>query len=525
MAVKSKTESVPPASEDAGGTPPTLAINGASKHYGGVFALDSVDFHVQPGEIVALLGENGAGKSTLVGIAAGRVVPDAGNVWVCGRDVTGATPAEVSAAGVRLVPQELLSCLDMSVIDNVLLGQHPTRWGAFIDKAAAQIEAKKRLELLGVGDIDLRAPVGSLPVVDQAFVQIARGLGDGARVFLLDEPTAPMDDGEVTRFLKVLKTAAAAGASIVYISHRLDEVFRLADRIVVLRDGHLAGEFATANTNVRQVVAAMVGGRSLIQGDHVTKAPSTHIALDVRGIQGHLVGDFSLRLTEGELCCIYGISGSGREQIGGLISGAVGRKSGQVVLKGREIPSGGIATAIRMGLGYVPAERRSQGLMIEASVAANLTLSILQKMSKWGFLSPSAPSHRALHWIKNLRIKARSPEAPVGSLSGGSQQKVLLARWLAADSDVLVLEEPTRGVDIATKSEIYELMRSLASRRKSVLVVTSDIEEAALIGERVIVLQGGNIVAELTKPTQEEIALAAHVKKGSGVRNGAHLEK
>jgi ABC-type sugar transport system ATPase subunit len=403
----------------------------------------------------------------------------------------------------------------MSVLDNVLLGQHPTRWGAFIDKAAARIEAKRRLELLGVGDIDMRATVGSLPIVDQAFVQIARGLGDGARVFLLDEPTAPMDDAEVTRFLKVLKTAAAAGASIVYISHRLDEVFKLADRIVVLRDGHLAGAFVTTETSVQQVVSAMVGGRSLIQEDRVTKASSTQIALDVQGIQGDLIGDFSLRLPEGELCCIYGISGSGREEIGGLISGAARRKRGQVILKGREIPSGGIARAIRLGLGYVPAERRSQGLMIEASVAANLTLAILGKISKWGFLSPSAPSRRALHWIKSLSIKARSPEAPVGSLSGGSQQKVLLARWLAADSDVLVLEEPTRGVDIATKSEIYELLRSLASRQKTVLVVTSDIEEAALIGQRVVVVQYGSIVAELSKPTQEEIALAAHVKKGS----------
>jgi len=501
-------------------------VTGAVKHYGGVLAVDSVDFHAESGEIVALLGENGAGKSTLVGIAAGRVSPDSGQVRVGSIDVTGATPAEVSAAGLRLVPQELLSCLDMTVLDNVLLGQHPTRWGPFIDRAAAVVEARRRLEILGVADIDLRTMVGSLPVVDQAFVQIARGLGDGARVFLLDEPTAPMDNAEVDRFLGVLRTAAAAGASIVYISHRLDEVFKLADRIVVLRDGKLAGEFVPGDSSIQEVVSAMVGGRSLVQGDAAPLAPSTQNALDVRAVQGSLVSDFSLRLGEGEICCIYGISGSGREEIGGLITGAIPRRHGGVTLWGRPIPNGGIADAVALGLGYVPAERRRQGLMLEASVAANLTLAILGKMARWGFLAPSAPRRRTTPWIDTLSIKAIGPDVAVGSLSGGSQQKVLLARWLAADSGVLVLEEPTRGVDIATKAEIYELLRSLASQGKAVLVVTSDIEEASLIGERVVVIHGGRIVSELTRPTQEQIALAAHVMKGSGADElDAHVDE
>ncbi|CAN5394307.1 sugar ABC transporter ATP-binding protein [soil metagenome] len=490
-------------------------MENVAKSFGGVQAITSVSITVMPGEILALLGENGAGKSTLVGMAAGRVEPDAGRIEVRGIDVTGAKPAQISEAGLRLVPQELLNCADMSVLDNVLLGQRPVTWGPFLDRAAARREARRRLDLLGVGNLDLNLPVGSLPVVDQTFVQIARGLGDGAKVFLLDEPTAPMDNDEVDRFLRVLATAASTGASIVYISHRLDEVFKIASRIVVLRDGVLVGEFDPGASTVASVVTAMVGGRELAARMVVDAAAQGDTALACVGLSGEIVSDVSLEVKAGEIRCIYGISGSGREEIGRLIVGANRRSSGEVHLHGAPLPAGSIAAAVRRGLGYVPAERRSQGLMLESTIAANLTLAILRVMAKLGFLAPSTPGRRSMPWIESLKIKASGPNVIVGSLSGGSQQKVLVARWLAASSSVLVLEEPTRGVDIATKAEMYQLLRELAAGGKAVLVITSDIEEATLAAERVTVLHSGRVVATLDTPTQEDIALAAHGMKGS----------
>ncbi len=512
MSKSSETASPAP---DRAGEAPHLRIENVSKAFGGVQAIKSVSISVMPGEILALLGENGAGKSTLVGMAAGRVEPDAGRIEVCGIDVTGAQPARISEAGLRLVPQELLNCVDMSVLDNVLLGQRPVVWGPFLDRAAARREARRRLEMLGVGTLDLNLPVGSLPVVDQTFVQIARGLGDGAQVFLLDEPTAPMDDNEVTRFLRVLATVASTGASIVYISHRLDEVFRISSRIAVLRDGELVGEFDPKIANVEQVVTAMVGGRELAARLGVTPALNAGTALSCVGLSGVIVSDLDLEVQAGEIRCIYGISGSGREEIGRLIVGANRRTGGEVRLHGTPLPSGSIAKAVQHGLGYVPAERRSQGLMLESTIAANLTLAILRAMATLGFLAPSTPGKRSVPWIENLKIKASGPNVVVGSLSGGSQQKVLVARWLAASSSVLVLEEPTRGVDIATKAEMYQLLRELAASGKAVLVITSDIEEASIAGDRVTVLHAGRIVATLETPTQEEIALAAHGLKGT----------
>jgi ABC-type sugar transport system ATPase subunit len=497
------------AASAAGPGPVALRLERVRKSFGGAVAVAEVSLEVRAGEILALLGENGAGKSTLVGMAAGRIAPDSGTIAIDGVDVTGGTPKHVAAAGLRLVPQELLNCPDLSVLDNVLLGQRPRRAGLFLDRRRAASEARRRLERLGV-ELKLSMPVGDLPVADQAFVQIARGLAEHSRVLILDEPTAPMDDVEVSRFLDVVAAVAASGVAIVYISHRLDEVFQIADRIAVLRDGRLAAEFVTRDTDLPEVIAAMVGGREIGATDHIEDGAAGPVILQANALVGRSVKGIDLELRAGEVLCIYGAAGSGREEIGALLVGASRRTSGQVLVSGFEMPVGGLRHAVRRGLGYVPPERRSQGLVFEASIAVNVTLAILRRMARWGFVSPREPRRRTLHWLERLRIKSSGPDAQVSSLSGGSQQKVLVARWLAAGSQILVLEEPTRGVDIATKAEMYRLFAELAREGKAVLVITSDIEEATLTAKNVTVLRGGRVVATLRQPTQEAIALAAH---------------
>ena len=462
---------------------PLLDIVDVYKAYGGVQALGGVSINVHEGEVLAVVGENGAGKSTLVGVAAGRVTPDQGTVSVQGERLLGHGPAEAVRAGIRLVPQELLICPDMSVLDNVLLGQRPTQIGIFLDRRAARREVMRRLERLGVGGLNLGTPVGDLSVVQRTFVQIARGLSPGAKVMLIDEPTAPMDDAEVLQFLSVLRALTREGMGIVYISHRLKEIFQLANRINVLRDGKLVAELAGGDMTYPRVISAMVGGRPLKERVAAAGAEGP-VRLRVDAVEAKGMRNVSLELHGREILVVYGISGSGREVLGPAIVGAMKRR-GTVEIDG------------------------TQGLDLNASVAANMTTTVLKSVSRWGFLTSGRLKAVADEWIKRLAIRTSSSDASVFSLSGGSQQKVLLARWLAAGVEILVLEEPTRGVDVGTKAEIYRLLDDLASRGSAVLVVTSDIEEAALLGRSVLVMRHGEIAARLDHPTEEALAAAA----------------
>jgi ABC-type sugar transport system ATPase subunit len=490
----------------AGTTGPRLEMVDVSKSYGGVQALDGVSLTLHEGEVLAVVGENGAGKSTLVGVAAGRVVPDAGSVSVEGVLLGGHGPAESIRAGVRLVPQELLICPDMSALDNILLGERPTRLGVLLDRGAARREVNRRLDRLGVAGIDLDTPVGELSVVQRTFVQIARGLSPGARVMLIDEPTAPMDDAEVVQFLAVLRALTKDGLGIVYISHRLKEIFQLAHRINVLRDGHLVAQLAGEEMTYQRVISAMVGGRSLKTRGTGT-ATLGAVRLSVRGLAAKGISDVNLDLRRSEILVVYGISGSGREVLGRAIVGAIPRK-GVIEIDGRKAKDS-VADSVSKGLGYLPPERREQGLDLGASVAANLTTAVLKSLSRWGFLTSRKIRAVANEWIAKLAIRTPSSDAFVFSLSGGSQQKVLLARWLAAGVEVLVLEEPTRGVDVGTKAEIYRLLDELADRGSAILVITSDIEEAALLGRGALVMRHGHVAARLEQPTEEALAAAA----------------
>jgi rhamnose transport system ATP-binding protein len=498
--------------------PPALEVRGISKRFGAVQAVDDVSIEIPSGSIVALMGENGAGKSTVSRIASGLVTADKGEILIDGRRVQLRIPADAEEVGIRIVPQEIFICEGLSVAENICLSHLPRAARGLLSPKTMYAQARDRVTSLGLDDLDVRRPAGGLSVVEKAFVQIARALTPGARVLFFDEPTAPMSATEVDRVLGVMKRIADSDVGVVFVSHRLDEVLQVAEKAVVLRDGRNVGEFVGDAMERDHLINAMVGGRDL----HVDREERAtgEVLLEIDGISGEHVDDVSLQVHRGEIVGVYGVAGSGREKLGAMVAGAEPRKGGRVMVGGAEVRAGNVRAAVAAGIGYVPPERRSQGLLIDHSIRTNLSLAILGRLRRHGFLSPSRERTLATKWCDRLRIRAASIEAPMDSMSGGNQQKVLLARWLAAETPVLVLEEPTRGVDIATKAEIYRLLRELSDDGMAILYTTSDIEEVTLVGDRVAILRRGRVVSEMRAPTQEAVmraALAVGPASGEGI--------
>ena len=488
---------------------PVIDGRGLSKRFGAVQALADADLAVHEGEVVALVGENGAGKSTLVKILAGLLAPDDGELRVDGEPTTLTSARDAKAAGVRLAPQELQLALDISVTENLLLGELPVRgWPRRVDWAAAHLAAHDRLATLGAPPIDVRSTVASLSVVEKAFVQIARAMDASTRVMILDEPTAPMDSREVDQLLEVLRQITRSGTAVLYISHRLQEIFALCDRAVVLRDGAVVARFDAEEMTTDGLVDAMVSGRSTsFAHEERRTTPGTVPALAARDVRAGRVDVAALDIAPGEVAAIYGSLGSGREQIARVLVGLEG-DLGSLQLYGTGVTTTTPAI-LRAGVGFVPAERRSEGLVLERPVRENLTLAMLDQLSSYAVVDRRRESRVVEEWMGALQIASDGPDAPVASLSGGSQQKVLLSRWLAAGSRVLVLEEPTRGVDVATKSEIYRTLHRHAAEGGAVLIVSSDIEEVARVSHRVLVMRRGAIVAELAGASESRIAREA----------------
>ena len=498
---------------------PILQLESISKRYGGVQALDDVSLSVFPGEILCLVGENGAGKSTLASIAAGLVTPDSGKIYVDSKQVTLNSPKDAELAGIRLASQELQICPELDVTTNVLLGHYPTKKIPFlIDYKSMKKKAEERLATLGLTDIDLDQTVDKLPVVYRAFVQIARSLTPGAKVLITDEPTSPMSDVEAGRLLELLKTICAQGVGIIFVSHRLDEVLNIADRVLVLRDGKLVDEMSKSQGTKERIITSMLGRTST---DSIkSSAVSSHdaqIALQVKELStADGISDINLELKYGEILGVYGIAGSGRDSLGMTLFGSNKPTAGSIEINGNPIRLGNIRAAMENGVGYVPAERRTQGLLPERSIRENISLAFLRQLSRIGLVQHNLEAESAENWVKNLSIKTENVENAILSLSGGNQQKVILSRWLLTGCRILILDDPTRGVDIGSKLEIYELLQKLAHQEKvAVLVISSDIEEVLKISDRVEVMRGGRITLSKVGPSQQEVAHAAYLEDAS----------
>lgn len=492
-----------------------LELRNISKRYGGVQALSDVTITLGAGEVLALVGENGAGKSTLSAIASGLVQPDSGSIVVAGEEVRLPNPSSAESLGIRLAPQELLLCPNLTVAENVMLGNFPrTRLGS-VDRRDMRQRAQERLTRLGLADLDLNRTVETLPVVDRAFVQIARALTDGARVLIADEPTAPMSEREAGRLLELLSAIRNSGVGLIYVSHRLDEVLRVGDRVVVLRDGRLVDEMSAAEGTRERIVQSMLGMKSLAPVESEVPTADGEIRLRFHSLATRgTLKNASLEVRAGEIVGVYGIAGSGRDELGMAAFGALPLAGGHVEIDGVAIRPGSINASIEAGLAYVPAERRTQGLLLERPIMENLTLANHDALRAGPFLKKGAEALVSEEWKQKLDIKAASIKMLVGQLSGGNQQKVLLARWLVRGSTVLILDEPTRGVDVGSKAEIYRVLKDLARvSQAALLVVSSDIEEVATVCDRAYVMRDGVIVAEISAPQQEQLAHEAYLEE------------
>jgi ABC-type sugar transport system ATPase subunit len=488
-----------------------LRATGIEKRYGGVHALRGVNFSVRPGEVVCLLGENGAGKSTLSRIISGIERPDAGTIEIDGEPAEMRSPTDAHALGVRVVPQELTLVPELSVAENVLLGALPRNRAGFTDWRRGREIARERLATLALTHLDPRALVGELKVVDQAFVQIARALTPGTRVLIADEPTAPMSGAEASRLIELLEAIKNSGVGVIFISHRLDEVFRLGDRVVVLRDGRNALDAPVKGLGKDELVQAMTGRAvETMHGGAGAAENATQPVLEIESLSGGLMNDISLVVRGGEVVGVYGNAGSGREEIAVTAFGGRRAKSGVVRVAGVPVRAGTPGQGIRAGLAYVPAERRSQALALEMSVRENLTMPYLKRLfTQLGFVRFARERAATRQWMSRLSLKASSTETIVGTLSGGTQQKVVLARWLLIEPTVLLLDEPTRGVDVGSKREIYDILIDSARAGVGVFVASSDAEELEQLCDRVYVVVDGRVTAELQGASQNQILRAA----------------
>ena len=471
-------------------------MHGVRKAFGATQALDGVDLEVASGEICGLVGQNGAGKSTLMAILAGALQPDAGEMAIDGRPYAPRTPIEARRAGVAMIYQELSLAPDLTVMENVLLGAEPTRkgsWSQLVDWPAMRARASAALAQLGHEDIPPDAIAGELSVAQQQLVEIARALAIGCQVLVLDEPTSSLGRADVERLFDLLRRLKAQGHAIVYISHFLEEVKAVTDRVVVLRDGRNAGGGSTAATTSDAIVAMMVGAAPSDLFSRAARAPGD-VVLDVEAFEP---GAATFTLRRGEVFGIAGLVGSGRTRFLRALFGLEPVRSGRVRI-GAIRHAGAPRGHWRAGMGLVSEDRKDEGLALGLGVADNLTMTRLEPFGPAGLVSPGRQHHAAAAWIERLGIKCSDPDQPAGELSGGNQQKIALARLLHHDVDVLLLDEPTRGIDVSSKAQIYrlieELARGTADRApKAVLIVSSYMPELLGLCDRIAVMQRGRL--------------------------------
>lgn len=483
-----------------------LRISGIAKAYLGVQALSGVDISVARGSIHALAGQNGAGKSTLVKILSGAETPDSGTIHVAGRPVRLRTPQDAQDAGIQTIYQELSLVPQLSVAENVLLGDLPQRRLRSVDWGEVRRRAEAAVQRVGFS-LDVREPVGNLSVAEQQGVELAKALHKKARIILLDEPTSALPPPDVGRLFEVLKGLAAQGVTMLYISHRMDELYELCDEVSVLRDGKLARTFTTAGSTSAEVVTAMVGkdlsgslAEAALSGERSPRlgpGPSEEVLLSVEGLEEEgKFSDVSFDLHRGEVLGIAGLIGSGQSELASALAGARPRSGGQVRVERKRVALGSPREAIRHGIGLLPQDRKTQGFVPEMSVAGNITLASLPMFSRFSVRSDRRENAAARDLAERLQMKVSSVAQPMKTLSGGTQQKAILARWLVRSAKVLICDEPTRGVDVGAKEDIYELLRDFARDGGTVIIASSELSEAMMC-DRVLVMARGRLVAEL----------------------------
>jgi len=480
---------------------PLLELSDISKAYPGVQALDGVSFAIARGEVIGLVGENGAGKSTLMKILGGVVTPDKGVIRLSGIPSSALTVADASLAGIAFVHQELNLFENLDVAANVFIGREPCTGGPLrlVDSRSMFADTLKLLKLLGA-DFSPATPVAQLSLAQQQLVEIAKALSINAKLVILDEPTSSLTVSETGRLLKVIADLKRSGVSVIFISHRLHEVERCADRVIVLRDGRKVGELGHGEIRHDAMIRLMIG-RSLKSLYLAPAAPPRAEALALDQVRTSAFPDQSVSLTlrEGEILGLAGLVGSGRTELARALFGIDHRLGGEVKLAGRPIAIASPREAIDSGLFLVPEDRKRSGLLLDVSIAENISLPDLLSYTKSFLMQPRPEAENAERQRKQLNIKARSIHSLAGTLSGGNQQKVVLAKWLSMKPKVIIFDEPTRGVDVGAKQEIYELMRALSDHGVAILMISSDMEEVIGVSDRMAVMHEGRISGFLAR--------------------------
>ncbi|MFF2626064.1 sugar ABC transporter ATP-binding protein [Kitasatospora griseola] len=482
-----------------------------TKRFGAVQALNDVTLDLPGGSVTALMGENGAGKSTLLKILTGDHRPTRGRVLLDGRPVDLRSPADARAAGIRIIPQEPEIVPHVSVAENVYTGSLPRRAGRRLDRAELRRRITADLDRLGFADVLEPDLLGSqLTAAQRQLVEIMRALtgGNAARVIAFDEPTSSLSEHEVDALFALIDRLRDQGVAVVYVSHRMQEILRLADRIAVLRDGALVGVQDARTTTEDDLVRLMVG-RDLSTMFVRRSVVGDRVVLDVRGLTTDRVHGIDLRIHAGEVVGLAGLIGAGRSELALALAGDLPVRSGSVTLDGRPLPSGNPGAVIRAGLGLAPEERKAQALFLHRTIRDNTSIAVLERLRRFRFVKRGAERDLAQEYIDRLRVRTPSIEHEVRKLSGGNQQKVVLARWLARRPKLLILDEPTRGIDVGAKAEIYRIIADLAEQGVALLVISSELPELLGLADRIVVMQNGRTTGELNREEATEEAVLA----------------
>lgn len=489
-----------------------LQLQHIRKEYPGVVALKDVTLELKPGEILALIGENGAGKSTLIKCCSGAVIPTSGKIIVNGKEFSSMTPQLASENGIAIIYQEFNNVKELSAAENLFLGR-PIRKGIVIDKKAMEEEAAKAFEALHI-KIDPKALMKNLTVGYQQMVEIAKAVQQNAKILIMDEPSAPLTSAEVESMFEVVERLRKEGVSIIYISHRLEEIYRLSDRILVMRDGEYVKTLITKDSEVQELIKLMVG-RELTQSYPPRKdcVKKDEVVLELQNVTGNGDTDISLKIHKGEILGLGGLVGAGRTELAEMIFGAVRKKSGKMIFNGKEIDPKSPREAIDLGIALVPEDRKRHGAMLGISIKNNINMPIYERNSKLSVINNKQEQEIAEKYKENMAIKTPSLNQLVKNLSGGNQQKVILGRWMAADSELIIFDEPTRGIDVGAKYEIYELIINMAKQGKTIIVVSSEMPEILGITNRIGVMSNGRLAGIVnTKETNQEELLRLSAK-------------
>ena len=490
-------------------TQPIVTIRDLSKSFAGVRALDRAQFELLPGEVHALMGENGAGKSTLMKVLAGVYRKDSGEVLLDGRPVDIESPRAAQALGIGIIHQELNLMNHLSAAQNIFIGREPRgRFGLFIDEEAMCCEAQRIFERMNL-KLDPRTPVGELTVARQQMVEIAKALSFESRVLIMDEPTAALNNEEVADLFRIIGRLRSRGVAVVYISHKMDELKRIADRVTVMRDGQYIATVPMATTPMDTLIAMMVGRQLAETGHEMPDTSGNEVVLEARGIcRGAMVRDASFVLRRGEILGFAGLMGAGRTELARAVFGADRIDAGEVLVQGRKVSIRSPEDAVAHGIGYLSEDRKHFGLATGMDVETNIALASMKRFLSAGFLIDQAAVESAgERYVRQLGIKTPSVRQQVRLLSGGNQQKIVIAKWLLRDCNVLFFDEPTRGIDVGAKAEIYRLLNELAAQGKAIVIISSELPEVLRMSHRVLVMCEGRITGELParEASQERI--------------------